>query len=200
VAPITVLQLAETHRAALLTHFLALGGEDRRLRFGQHIADDLVRRYVDGVDFERHGVFGVLGEDLALLGVAHLVAQGSSAEFGLSVLPEARGRGIGKLLFERMVEYARNRNVRSLFMHCLAENDAMMHIARRYGMQVILAGGEVEAYMALPPADPLSVANEMLEQRVALFDFALKSQIMSARRLSDAVIGPPAPDAGKSNR
>jgi hypothetical protein len=64
--------------------------------------------------------------------------------------------------------------VRTLFMHCLAENAAIMHLARKQGMQVVAAAGEADARLALPPADASSYLGAVFEQRVALFDYALK--------------------------
>ena len=53
------------------------------------------------------------------------------AEFGVSVLKKARGRGYGSRLFERAVIHARNQGVNLLFIHALSENIAMIRIARR---------------------------------------------------------------------
>src|SRR6476620_7086068 len=44
-------ELHADERAELLAHLLALGAEDRRLRFEYSMSDDGVRRYVEGIDF-----------------------------------------------------------------------------------------------------------------------------------------------------
>jgi hypothetical protein len=62
----------------------------------------------------------------------------------------------------------------------------MMHLARKQGMQVFAAAGEADAWLNLPPADASSHFGEVFSQRAAVFDFALKSQRASARRLADA--------------
>jgi hypothetical protein len=59
-------------------------------------------------------------------------------------------------------------------MHCLTENSAMMHLARKQGMHIAAAAGEADAWLALPPADAASYLGEVFEQRAALFDYALK--------------------------
>jgi hypothetical protein len=64
--------------------------------------------------------------------------------------------------------------VRALFVHCLAENSAMMRLARKQGMQIVAAAGEADAWLGLPPADASSLFGAVFEQRVALFDYALK--------------------------
>lgn len=153
---------------------MALGAEDRRLRFGVAISDRAVRSYIARIDFERDAVFGASDDDLDLAGAAHLARSGGYAELGISVLAGHRGRGIGGALLARAHLHARNWGVRTLFMHCLAENASIMHLARRQGMQVVTAAGEADARLALPPADASSYLGAVFEQRVALFDYALK--------------------------
>lgn len=181
------LQLAPEHRPALLQHFLGLPPEDLRLRFGATVGPATLEAYVADMDFGRDAVFGVFGEDLLLAGVAHVARLTRAAEFGVSVLPGHRGRGVGKALFARAVTYARNTGVATFFMHCLAENQAMMHVARSSGMEVVLEQGEADAYLQLAPADPASRADALLQDRIALLDFAFKSQWLAARTVAEAM-------------
>jgi GNAT superfamily N-acetyltransferase len=182
-----VKELARLDRPALERHFLSLGGEDRRLRFGVVLSDPAVRSYVSQIDFGRDAAFAVLDEELHLLGAAHLARGKGHAELGISVLPGQRGRGIGGALLARAHTHARNWGVRTLFMHCLTENGAIMHLARKQGMQIVAEAGEADAKLRLPPADASSYLGAAFEQRVALFDHALKTQLANARRLIDAL-------------
>jgi GNAT superfamily N-acetyltransferase len=182
-----VKELARLDRPALERHFLSLGGEDRRLRFGVVLSDPAVRSYVSQIDFGRDAAFAVLDEELHLLGAAHLARGKGHAELGISVLPGQRGRGIGGALLARAHTHARNWGVRTLFMHCLTENGAIMHLARKQGMQIVAEAGEADAKLRLPPADASSYLGAAFEQRVALFDHALKTQLANARRLVDAL-------------
>ncbi|MEW5887735.1 MAG: GNAT family N-acetyltransferase [Pseudomonadota bacterium] len=185
--PIPVLQLTRVHLPALRRHFLALPPDDLRLRFGRILSEAALLAYVDAIDFGRDAVFGVVDEDLELLGVAHLGVLGEAAEFGVSVLPGHRGRGIGSALFERCATYARTHGIARLFMHCLAENQSIMRIARRAGMDVVLQAGEAEGQLELSPSDPATVVGQWMSDRLALFDYALKSQWVAARRMTEAV-------------
>ena len=178
-----VSQLAPIHRPALVRHFLALEREDRRLRFGAPLADTTLRAYVARIDFERDAVFGVFDEHLHLVGVAHVARLEQEAELGISVLREQRSHGIGSVLFERAVLRARNWGVRALYMHCLRENEMMMHVARKRGMRIVTEQGEADAWLALAPADAATHFGEVFAERVALFDYAFKSQLAGARRL-----------------
>jgi GNAT superfamily N-acetyltransferase len=178
-----VSELSAMHGMALARHFLALDREDRRLRFGAALADSAVRGYVARIDFERDAAFGVFDEELQLIGVAHLAHANGPAELGISVLDGHRHLGIGGALLERAVLRARNWGVRVLFMHCLRENETMMHLARKQGMRIVTEQGEANAWLGLAPADAASHFGEVFAQRLALFDYALKSQLASARRV-----------------
>lgn len=184
---IPVLPLSVTNREALRRHFLALDDEDLRLRFEHAISETTLMQYVDSINFERDAVFGVFDENLELAGVAHLGLIGGVAEFGVSVAPGHRGEGIGTALYRRAYEYSRNHRIDTLFVHCLKENAAMMHIARKAGMEIVLDAAEVEAHLHVPPGDPLSYTEEFLDNRVGLFDLALKSQFLAARTFTEAM-------------
>ena len=175
-------RLTEASRPLLIRHFLSLGAEDVRLRFGVLISEAAIVQYVERIDFKIDAVFGVHDAELALSAVAHVGFTEDFAELGISVLPEHRGRGFGSALLARAADHVRNRFVTRLFMHCLAENAAMMHIAHKLGMTICVNSGEADAFIKLPPADPASVTGEFVEQRLALFDYALKAQAM---RLKD---------------
>ena len=162
--PSTV-RLLETERGALIAHFLALGIEDRRLRFGSSLADDGIRAYVARIDFGRDGLFAVQDDALQLVAVVHIAMTGSQAELGLSVVPRARGQGLGHALFRRAVTFLRNRGGVEVFVHCLSENGAMMHLARRNGMRIVYSGGESDARLALEPATADSFVNEWLDDQ-----------------------------------
>lgn len=184
---VPVLPLTETNREALRRHFLALAPEDLRLRFEHVICEATLMQYVDAIDFERDAVFGVFDDRLELAGVAHLGLRGEIAEFGVSVAPGHRGEGVGTALYRRAYEYCRNHRIGTLFVHCLHENAAMMHIARKAGMQIVLEANEVEARLRVPPGDPLSFTEELIDDRVGLFDLALKSQFLAARTFAQAM-------------
>lgn len=179
-----VTELSRVHRASLLRHFLALEAHDRWLRFGAAIHATGLRKYVAGIDFERDAVFGIFDADLELVGVAHVARAREHAELGISVLAAHRNQGAGGALLMRAVLRARNWGVRTLYMHCLRENETMMYIARKQGMRLVTEHAEANAWLGLPPADAGSHFGEVFAQRVALFDYALKAQLAGARRFA----------------
>lgn len=169
--------LSAESRPSLLAHFLALNDEDRRLRFNQPTRDWTIKHYVDGIDFERDTVFGVYDSPMTLDGVGHFVTlrdndRPRAAEFGVSVLQTARGRGIGSALLERAITHARGMQFSTLWLHFQSDNDAMMRIARKTGMTIRCAYGEADAWLALSSADdPIAVRdNHCIKSRGHLHD------------------------------
>ncbi|MEO5693533.1 MAG: GNAT family N-acetyltransferase [Usitatibacter sp.] len=163
----TTIRLRETDRASLQRHFTSLDNEDRRLRFGTCVADEVIASYVERLDFERDGLFAVQDETLELVAVVHVALSGTSAELGLSVIPRGRGKGLGNALFRRAVTFLRNRGAIEVFVHCLSENGAMMHLARKSGMRIVYAGSESDARLALEPATAHTLANEWFDDQKA---------------------------------
>jgi RimJ/RimL family protein N-acetyltransferase len=191
--PVLVRELTEGDRDALLAHFLALGKDDRLLRFGQAAPDHVIENYVRSIDFARDTVFGVYDHRLELVGVGHLAylpAEGDqrTAEFGVSVLESSRGIGIGSTLFERAAIRSRNTRVTTLYMYCLSRNTTMMHIAKKAGMKIEYAYGSADAYLTLPPADQTSIITEMLQDQAAAFDYAIKRQARNTTRIIEAMM------------
>jgi GNAT superfamily N-acetyltransferase len=188
---VVVKTLSERHRKRLLRHFLGLGPSDRLLRFGSQLTDELVERYVNGLNFERDVLFGVFDPAFRLVGVGHLAFASSAAreswrrattkeqvaEFGVSVSASARRHGVGSKLFKRAAIHCRNADIDTLYMHCLASNATMMHIARKAGMQIKREWGEADAHLALPPASPGSMLREAMDEQMALFDYTWKSNL-----------------------
>jgi len=188
---VPIRSLAERHRSRICNHLIALDESDRYLRFGFPATDEQIQRYVRSLNFERDEVFGIFNRRLELITVAHLaylpvsgegLQAGAAAEFGVSVLKRARGRGYGGRLFEHAVLHARNRGCDRLFIHALSENTAMLKIARNAGATVHRDGPEAEAWLELPPDSISSQVGGMVGQRFAELDYQLK---VHAHRLND---------------
>ena len=178
---VPIRSIGPSHGERIAAHLLSLSPTDRYLRFGYAANDEQVQRYVVGLNYERDDIFGIYNRKLELIAMAHLAfstdAQLSScAEFGVSVLSTARGRGYGSRLFDRAVIHARNEGVGMMFIHALTENTPMLNIARKAGATIERDGSESEAYLKLPPADLDSRMTEMVEEQIAQTDYRLKVQ------------------------
>jgi len=176
---VPIRSLGPSHRDRIARHLKALGEHDRYLRFGYAASDEQIERYAAGLNFERDEIFGIYNRKLELIAMAHLAfpdvpGAESCAEFGVSVLEKARGRGYGSRLFDRAVMHARNEGVELLFIHALSQNTAMINIARHAGASIERSGPETDAYLRLPPADFDSRMSEMVEEQFAQSDYRFK--------------------------
>jgi hypothetical protein len=180
-------ELSERDRPYMVNHFKALDVEDRVLRFGGHLTDEAITRYVDNIDFTRDRMFGVYENSFNLVGVGHLAfpppellpAMSDSqqketvAEFGVSVLAPARRLNVGTRLFDRAALHCRNKQIDTLYIHCLASNKPMLCIAKKAGMEIHRDHGEVDGYLKLPMGDRDSRLYEAVEEQAAMVNYAL---------------------------
>lgn len=194
---VRVKSLGERDRRRLMGHFIGLPASDRLLRFGSQLPDEVVARYVQELNFSRDVIFGVYDPDFRLVGVGHLAfaprdsgkpyadltTKEQIAEFGVSVLPEARGLGIGSRLFQRAAIHCRNADVDTLYMHCLSSNQTMIHIARKSGMEIKRAFGEADAYLSILPGNAGSVLQEAVDEQMATLDYTVKANTRAASKL-----------------
>lgn len=169
------------HRERITVHLFALDKKDRYLRFGYVATDEQIQFYVESLDFKRDNIFGIYNSRLELIAMAHLAYSldrtlNSCAEFGVSVLVHARGKGYGKLLFERAIIHAKNEGVKMIFIHALTENIAMLNIARNAGAKVENDGSESNAYLLLPDATFDSQITEVINEQMAQLNYRLKVQ------------------------
>ncbi|MFG6465351.1 GNAT family N-acetyltransferase [Roseateles sp. BYS87W] len=192
---VPIRSLGRRHRHRLIEHLLALDPHDRYLRFGYPASDEQIRKYALGIDFRRDEVLGIFNRRLQLIALAH-VAYGQTlesdpartmAEFGVSVLAQSRGRGLGRRLFDAAALHARNRGIDTLFIHALTENLPMLRIAEAAGAVVERDGGESAAWLRLPPDTFGSQVEQALERHLGELDFRLKRQVQVLGDIVDGV-------------
>ncbi|MEZ5891228.1 MAG: GNAT family N-acetyltransferase [Xanthobacteraceae bacterium] len=146
-------------------HLLRLDAESRRNRFGGAIADDMIRTYAataHGNDVVLHGFF----VDGVLRGVADLRIIGPfyrrEAEAAFSIEKPWQSHGIGSALLERSLLAARNRGIKHLHVCCLADNQRMQQLARKFEAELTFDFGTVIGKVENPHPTPLSVMRELV--------------------------------------
>lgn len=193
---VPIRRLGPRHRSRILQHLLALGPQDRYLRFGHIATDDQVRHYVEQLDFDRDELFGVFNRRLRLVAMAHLAfaatdtdAAPASAEFGVSVAAHLGGRGLGQRLFAHAQRHARNRHVHELIVLALSENVPMLRIARRAGATVERTGSESSALLRLRADSLASHVGALVDEGAAGIDYGLKREARRVDRLLASLVG-----------
>jgi GNAT superfamily N-acetyltransferase len=176
----TAVRLDALHFHELVTHFLALPPQDRRLRFGRAMTDEAVIDYVGSIDFERDAVYAAVDPVLDIAGALHLACGAHGIELGLSVLPQARGAGIGTRLLEHAAQAARERGAARLYVRDLTRNEAMQRLARRAGVPIVTPHNGVDG--ALQHALAAERAALGPKAPVVLVDAALRAEPRAAAR------------------
>ena len=117
--------------------------DDMRLRFfmaRREVPRSELARYSQ-IDYDREMTFvavaPALGPD-GLLGEVRSVCDpdGERAEFSIQVRQGWQGRGLGRVLMDKLLRYLRERGVAQLAGECLVANDAMVALARGMGFDV----------------------------------------------------------------
>jgi GNAT superfamily N-acetyltransferase len=146
-------------------HVLRLDPESRRNRFAGAVSDDFIRNYVDltgALDAVVHGFF--IGETMR--GAAELRPLGigfpHQAEAAISVEKPWQSHGVGSALLRRTLLTARNRGFQLLHMACLAENQRMQQLARKFDAELSFDFGGVVGEVESSRPTPLSLMREMM--------------------------------------
>jgi GNAT superfamily N-acetyltransferase len=148
-------------------HVLRLDAQSRRNRFGGGVSDEYIESYLNfslADDAIVHGCF----IDGALRGAAELRPLGSArrheAEAALSVEKPWQSHGVGSALLARTLLAARNRGIRRLHMACLADNERMQQLARKFDAALSVEFGSVIGEVAPLRPTPLSLMRELLTE------------------------------------
>ncbi len=165
-------------------HLLRLDNESRRMRFAHSVSDAFIEEYARRMTHYGSLVHGYLvdGKVRAAAELRRLGdAWGEEAEAAFSVERQYQGHGIGTELMGRVLRAARNRNIRRLYMSCLADNAKMQAIARKHDALLRYESGDVVGEIL--PAQPsyLSLAQEAAADRMGFIIAVLDLQAKLVR-------------------
>lgn len=123
------------------TFFARVTPDDMHMRFFT-ARPDRSHRFVAGltqIDYAREMALVALSEGNGeLLGVARLAADPdyTRAEFAVLVRSDLKGRGLGWLLMQNLVAYARDEGLGTLFGEILAANTTMITMCQKLGFEI----------------------------------------------------------------
>ena len=115
--------------------------EDARLRFFSAVSGLSEERIAEltRLDYERAMAFIAIGEATGdMLGVVrlHLDADRKDGEYAVIVRSALKGHGLGWLLMQRMIEYARTIGLKRVHGQVLAENTTMLRMCAHLGFNI----------------------------------------------------------------
>jgi acetyltransferase len=131
---------------AMYGDFLAdVSAEDLRLRFFAHVArlSAEERKKLAHLDYQHEMAFIALDEDTGrMLGLVRLKDEldEQTAEFAILVRSRLKGHGVGWLLMQRVLDYAKEKDLRRVYGDVLAENAAMLQMCEELGFRTLDRG------------------------------------------------------------
>jgi GNAT superfamily N-acetyltransferase len=160
-------------------HLLRLDPESRHRRFSGAVADDTIARHAETADelgVVVHGFFvdGVLRGAAELRHIGGMFSREAEAAF--SIEQPWQSHGVGSALLERTLLSARNRGVKSLAMHCLADNRRMQQLARKFEADLKFDFGSVVGEVDPPRYTPLSLMREAVADAHGVVSALLDAQ------------------------
>ncbi|EJL88490.1 acyl-CoA synthetase (NDP forming) [Polaromonas sp. CF318] len=132
----------------LATFYARATPADMRLRFfmaRREVPHSELARYSQ-IDYDREMTFIALapraGDSPEMVGEVRAVCDPDNerAEFAIQVAAPWQGKGLGRLLLDRLLDYLRARGTAEVSGQCLRENTAMAGLARSAGFTVADAG------------------------------------------------------------
>ncbi len=139
---------------SVVEFFGKLTPEDMRLRFFApmvQMSHRMLARLTQ-IDYDREMAFLLLDGSKNILGIGRLAADpdNARAEFAVVVRSDLKGRGLGTLLMQRLIAYAKARGTGELIGDILQENARMLALARELGFTIATqASGIVRASIVL---------------------------------------------------
>lgn len=163
----TVRQLRPSELAKFRAHLLRLDRESRRDRFNGPSSDDFLRAYAEKCFRTGATVVGYV-ENGKVLGAAelHELADNDepTAEIAFSVERELQHRGVGSMLFQRLIGHAYALGYRRLHVTTHPQNGAMRRLAAKFNARLRFGAGETVGVIELAP-DPEALPRAFLTPR-----------------------------------
>ena len=164
--PFVVRQLRPSEQPLFRDHLLRLDRESRSDRFNGAIKDEFLIAYAERCFRDGTSVIGVV-ENGRVIGAAELHERPDeiepTAEIAFSVERSWQRRGLGGLLFQRLLGGARGLGYERLRVTTHAQNGAMKALAKRYGAKLTFEAGETVGLIEIGPDAALPVAKQGAE-------------------------------------
>jgi len=175
---------------AFRDHMLRLDPQSRHQRFGGGMSDDFIVHYAENcfghgdlvfgafVDGRLHGA-GELRSKEAIWSEQAPFQRHIHAEAAFSVENEFRRRGIGELLFGRIVRAASNHGVETIEIVCQPDNVGMMRLASKFKTQFTFEENQFTGRLTARRPTPFSLMREasrdIADFTSSLFDAQLRA-------------------------
>ena len=141
---LTVRELLPADAEAVIAHTKLVGGESDNLTFGAEgfpVSAEGERRFLAAMHDDPKSVM------LGVFRAGALIATGSlnslprrmahRAELGITVLKREWNRGVGSLLMESLIEYAKSAGIEIINLEVRSDNAGAIHLYEKFGFSCI---------------------------------------------------------------
>lgn len=161
------------------THLKSLNETSKRTRFGSYVDDSTIDKLIVSMIYEneKHQLW-VAETGLEKIGWGHMAEDHANAwEIAVSVENNYQGEGIGSRLVGKMLSWAKTHQVDEIYMHCVAENQAIRAIAEKFKLRTVDRNyGEITAALEVPSPTILEVGTERLDENITLLQNIMDMQ------------------------
>jgi acetyltransferase len=140
---LTIRPIRPEDEAAHSAFISAMTADDLRLRFFGAVSgfDHTQLARMTQIDYDREMAFIATtgqGADARTLGVVRTITDpdNENAEFAVAVRSDLKGKGLGRMLMERMIAYVRSRGTRWIVGEVLRENGPMLGLVKACGFSM----------------------------------------------------------------
>ena len=154
----------------LRDHLLRLDRTSRHDRFHGFMDDSFIERYAEKCANDGTVIIAFF-ENGVVRGAAELhppdQSPDSLPEIAFSVEASVRRRGVGSILFRKLIAEARAKGYKSLRITTGAQNEAMRALAAKFGAQLVFRHGESTGTIDLTKYDQAELARSWTESTVS---------------------------------
>jgi RimJ/RimL family protein N-acetyltransferase len=156
--------------------------DSRSMYFGCPIKDESITKLVDHMiaNNSHHKVIVAEDEYFDVVGTIHIaIINNTEVELGVMVSEAYRGLHISTKMMDFALNWCRNRGFLGIYMHCLSYNAPLLHLVKKYGLEITSQLGDSEAVIKLPSANIFTLGRENLDVQQAI----LKQNVMSFKKM-----------------
>lgn len=148
-----ILEVGADHFGLYGQHLKDLEAQDRVSRFGFMARDESIDQLILNMLYHQRDHYLFAAQvDGAVVGFGHLARDQDAWELAVSVDQQFQGRGIGDGIVGFCVKWAQTHGLQTLYMHCIADNQKVQHLARKHGLRTVSrSSGEITAELEIPP-------------------------------------------------
>lgn len=139
---LSIRELTPDDAEQLIAYTKQIGGESDNLTFGADgfpVTVEQERGFLQSMAEDKHAVMlGVWqGDDLIADGSINSLPRRMShrAELGMTVKKAFWNQGIGSMLLERLIKYAKEHGIELIYLEVRSDNHAAIHLYEKYGFK-----------------------------------------------------------------